>query len=64
MCSIDIIIFVQECFNSATLLIHLNETLIALVPKVERPASMTQIRPINLCNTLYKVVSKILVARL
>ncbi|CAL2250971.1 unnamed protein product [Prunus armeniaca] len=64
MCSIDIITFVQECFNSATLPVHLNETLIALVPKVERPASMTQIRPISLCNTLYKVVSKILVARL
>ncbi|CAL9016452.1 unnamed protein product, partial [Prunus brigantina] len=64
MCSIDIITFVQECFNFATLPVHLNETLITLVPKVERPTSMTQIRPISLCNTLYKVVSKILVARL
>ncbi|CAL2267139.1 unnamed protein product [Prunus armeniaca] len=42
----------------------INETLIALVPKVERPVSMTQLRPISLCNTLYKVISKILVARL
>ncbi|VVA40999.1 PREDICTED: reverse mRNAase, partial [Prunus dulcis] len=64
VCSDDIISFVQDCFNTATLPDHLNETLIALVPKVERPMFMNQLRPISLCNTLYKVVSKILVARL
>ncbi|VVA35314.1 PREDICTED: reverse mRNAase, partial [Prunus dulcis] len=53
-----------DCFNTATLPDHLNETLIALVPKVERPMFMNQLRPISLCNTLYKVVSKILVSRL
>ncbi|XP_021826059.1 uncharacterized protein LOC110766949 [Prunus avium] len=64
VCSNDIISFTNECFQTATLPDHINETLIALVPKVERPVSMTQLRPISLCNTLYKVVSKILVARL
>ncbi|CAL2276143.1 unnamed protein product [Prunus armeniaca] len=64
VCSDDIISFVQDCFNTAFLPNHLNETLIALVPKVERPMFMNQLRPISLCNTLYKVVSKILVARL
>ncbi|CAL8174658.1 unnamed protein product [Prunus armeniaca] len=64
VCSDDIISFVQDCFNTASLPDHLNETLISLVPKVERPMCMNQLRPISLCNTLYKVVSKILVARL
>ncbi|XP_008231741.1 PREDICTED: uncharacterized protein LOC103330914 [Prunus mume] len=50
--------------DGASLPEHLNDTLIALVPKVERPLNMAQLRPISLCNTLYKVVSKILVSRL
>lgn len=62
--SSDIISVVKDCFITASLPEHLNDTLIALVPKVERPTSMPQLRPISLCNTLYKVVSKILVARL
>ncbi|CAL9001792.1 unnamed protein product [Prunus brigantina] len=50
--------------DGASLPEHLNDILIALVPKVERPLNMAQLRPISLCNTLYKVVSKILVSRL
>ncbi|CAL9024686.1 unnamed protein product, partial [Prunus brigantina] len=64
MCSADIIALVKNCFLTASLPEKINETLIALVPKVERPVSLTQLRPISLCNTLYKVISKILVARL
>ncbi|CAL8166302.1 unnamed protein product [Prunus armeniaca] len=64
LCSSDISSVVKDCFISASLPEHLNDTLIALVPKVEKPTSMPQLRPISLCNTLYKVVSKILVARL
>lgn len=64
VCSDDIISFVHGCFYTATLPDHLNETLISLVPKVERPISVNQLRPIRLCNTLYKMVSKILVARI
>ncbi|CAL8991457.1 unnamed protein product [Prunus brigantina] len=63
VCSNDIISLTKECFQTANLPEHTNETLIALVPKVERPVSMTQLRPISLCNTLYKVVSKILFVR-
>ena len=48
----------------ATLPEHLNETFIVLIPKVDNPINMTQFRPISLCNTTYKVISKILVTRL
>ncbi|GAU35387.1 hypothetical protein TSUD_160380 [Trifolium subterraneum] len=42
----------------------LNETNICLVPKCENPMSMQELRPISLCNVLYKMVSKLLANRL
>ena len=43
---------------------YLNQTLIALIPKQLGPETVSQFKPINLCNTVYKIVSKILVQRI
>ncbi|XP_061353784.1 uncharacterized protein LOC133298506 [Gastrolobium bilobum] len=43
---------------------EINHTLIALIPKVDRPCSMKQFRPIALCNSIYKGLSKILANKL
>ncbi|XP_062021310.1 uncharacterized protein LOC133737845 [Rosa rugosa] len=63
-CKEDIIQLVKECFDKCELPENLNDTLIALIPKVASPLSMKQLCPISICNTLYKVVSKIIVQRL
>ena len=42
----------------------LNRTHIALIPKIQGPETLGNNRPISLCNTIYKVVTKIIFARL
>jgi len=55
---------VKEFFFSGSLLKQMNHTLIALVPKASHANSVGDFRPIACCNVIYKVISKILVARL
>ena len=43
---------------------YLNETLISLILKCQNPKSLSNYRPISLCNSIYKVTSKIIVARI
>ena len=43
---------------------YLNLTHIALIPKIQNPKTIGNYQPISLCNTIYKVVAKIIVARL
>ena len=43
---------------------YLNRTHIALIPKIQGPETLGNYRPISLCNTVYKIITKIIMARL
>ncbi|KAK0578928.1 hypothetical protein LWI29_018508 [Acer saccharum] len=64
VCGKELVGVVRESFRVGSFPAELNQTLITLVPKVPSPLDMSQIRPISLCNTTYKAISKIIVQRL
>ena len=43
---------------------RLNETFLVLIPKLDNPQCVTQLRPIGLCNVAYKAITKAIVNRL
>ena len=55
---------VLQFLNTATFPCHLNHTFISLIPKVKNPKLFSEFRPINLCNILYKIFSKVLANRM
>ena len=54
---------VLEVLNGGDMPQGWNDTIIVLIPKVKQPEKLKDLRPISLCNVLYKRVSKVLVDR-
>ena len=54
---------IVEFFKNGHLLRQINHTFFALIPKRDNPSETHHFKPISLCNTVYKTISKILVSR-
>ena len=60
----DLVEMVNNFLVTGELDPRLNITNICMIPKIERPTRMTELRPISLCNVGYKIISKVLCQRL
>ena len=54
---------VLSCLNSGSIPSSINRTFITLIPKVKSSSKVSEFRPIALCNTIYKLVSKVIANR-
>ncbi|KAL6205411.1 hypothetical protein ACLB2K_022671 [Fragaria x ananassa] len=60
----DVVMAVREFLNSEELIREINHTWVTLIPKVKTPEYVHQLRPISLCNVIYKLGSKVLANRI
>ncbi|GAU21723.1 hypothetical protein TSUD_328480 [Trifolium subterraneum] len=60
----DVVRLISTAFETGGFPPSLSETLIALIPKTDCPNNLKEFQPISLCNTVYKLITKIMVNRL
>lgn len=60
----DILQFYNDFVQKGKFERTVNQIHIVLIPKKNKPSDMSELRPISLCNILYKIASKVLANRL
>ncbi|XP_013607730.1 PREDICTED: uncharacterized protein LOC106314403 [Brassica oleracea var. oleracea] len=60
----DLTAAVRSFFLTSSMPRQTNATVISLIPKTTGASSLSDFRPVSLCNTVYKIISRILSARL
>ncbi|KAM6600830.1 hypothetical protein CsatA_020439 [Cannabis sativa] len=60
----DVVHFVRNFFESGNFPDSINNTHIVLIPKKKNPTQVSDMRPISLCNVLYKIASKVVANRM
>lgn len=60
----DLVDVVNETSLKGKVSEDLNATFVALIPKVDKPISFSYFWFISLCNTIYKVIAKIIVNKM
>jgi len=60
----DVVSLVKTILSGGGLPPKLNHTHVVLIPKVNKPTKITELRPISLCNAVYKLVTKVITNRL
>jgi hypothetical protein len=61
---LDLLRAVEESRLTGVILGSLNSTFFTLIPKVSKPDTFNDFRPIALCNFVYKVISKVIATRI
>ena len=56
--------FVSQVWVNPSLISYINNTLLVMIPKVDKPNFVSQFRSISLCNVIYKIISKVIVNRI
>ncbi|KAF3783098.1 reverse transcriptase-like protein [Nymphaea thermarum] len=60
----DVVVVVQDFFLKAKLVDSVNHTMICLIAKKQNAIRVDDYRPISLCNTIYKIIAKIIVIKM
>lgn len=60
----DVIKAVTSFFRIGSMPREVNNSLIVLIPKISNPTAVQHFIPISLCNVVYKIISKLLLAKL
>lgn len=55
----DLCDFLKKAWRDEQMVSSINNTLIVLIPKMDKPEFISQFCPIGLCNTIYKCLTKI-----
>ena len=55
---------VRNIFSTGVVLEYLNKTLFALIPICQSLETISNYRPISLCNSIYKIVTKVIIAQI
>jgi hypothetical protein len=56
--------YVNQVWSNPSLISSINNTLLVLIPKVDKPEFISQFRPIAVCNVVYKIITKVIVNRI
>lgn len=60
----DVVEFCRKFLDTGIMEEDINRTIVCLIPKVKQPQRMTELRPISLCDVLFRILSKVLANRL